>query len=566
VGGPITVKAYRTDLLAGLAISGLVLPESVAYAGIAGLPPLSGLLGALAGLTVYAMLGTSRYAIVAATSSSAVVLAAALHSMGSMPAAQALELSAGMVLMAGVLFLACSALHLGRLAQYIARPVVRGFSLGIAVVITAKQLAKLCGVHAANTALGPLLIELLEKHAQWQMPALLVGLVALALLVLLRRWPRIPATLVVLVLGVACIPLLGPFGAHIALVGKIELANVQWRLPQLQFAEWTRCAELAVALMLILFAESYGAVRSCALRHGDSISVNRELLALGAANIAAGFFQGVPVGAGYSATYTNESLGARSRLAGVAAAAGVAGALCFLQPWVARIPEPVLAAIVIFAMRHAASIEPLRPYLLWKRDRLLMVTAVAAVLVLGVLNGLVFAIAASLVMLIRNLSQPRLSVLGRLGGGHDYVSVIVHPNAVVEPGLLILRPEEPLFFANVEAVLDSAAGRLAVAPTIHTLVLSLEESPDLDGTAVEALGQFAAQVQRSGCELRLARLKDPVLEVLTIADLPGLRAAALSGGSVDAVVSAAQAARAGQSAPVLSYDKNTRSPAREEPP
>lgn len=545
------MKGYWPDLLAGLAVSGLVLPEAVAYAGIAGVPPLSGLLGAVAGLTVYALFGSSRYAIVAATSSSAAVLAGALHSIAGLPGAHALELSAGMVLMAGLLFMACSALQLGGLAQYIARPVVRGFSLGIAVVITAKQLAKLCGLHAVNTALGPLLIELFQRRAQWQTVSVLVGLVALALLVLLRRWPRIPSTLLVLVLGVVCLPLLGAHGASVALVGKIELADVHLGLPPLQLEEWTRVAELSVALMLILFAESYGAVRSCALRHGDPINVNRELLALGVANMAAGLLQGVPVGAGYSATYTNESLGARSRLAGVAAAASVGAALCFLQPWVARIPEPVLAAIVIFAMRHAASIE-LRPYLVWKRDRLVMVTAVAAVLVLGVLNGLIVAIAVSLVMLIRKLSQPRLSVLGRLAGGHDFVSTRARPDVVMVPGLLILRPEEPLFFANVEAVLDSAAARLATVPSTHTLVLSLEESPDLDGTAVEALGQFAAQVRRSACELRLARLKDPVLEVLTTAALPGMTGAALSGASVDAVVSAVQASRGSQSPPVLS--------------
>jgi SulP family sulfate permease len=236
----------------------------------------------------------------------------------------------------------------------------------------------------------------------------------------------------------------------------------------------------------------------------------------------------------------------------VAAAASVGAALCFLQPWVARIPEPVLAAIVIFAMRHAASLVPLRPYLLWKRDRLVMATAVAAVLVLGVLNGLIVAIAVSLAMLIRRLSQPRLSVLGRLRGGHDFVSVQIHPDAVREAGLLIVRPEEPLFFANVEAVLDSAAARLAATPSTHTMVLSLEESPDLDGTAVEALGQFAAQVLRSGCELRLARLKDAAFEVLSTAALPGITGAALSGGSVDAVVSAALVSHGGQSQPVLS--------------
>ncbi len=540
------MKARWPDLLAGLALSGLVLPEAVAYAGIAGLPPLSGLLGAVVGLGVYAVFGSSRFAIVAATSSSAAVLAGALHSLASVPAAQALEFAAAIVIMAGVLFMLCSALQLGRLAQYIARPVVRGFSLGIAVVIITRQFAKLCGVHAVQTALGPLLIELFQRRAQWQTVSLLIGLVALALLVLLRRWPRIPSTLVVLVLGVASLPWLGAHAAGVALVGKIELTQVQLRLPRLQIDEWTQAAELSVALMLILFAESYGAVRSCALRHGDAIRVNRELLALGAANMAAGLFQGMPVGAGYSATYTNESLGARSRLAGVVAALGVAAALVFLQAWVARIPEPVLAAIVIFAMRHAASLKPLRPYLVWKRDRVVMVAAVAAVLLLGVLNGLIVAIAVSLAMLLRNLSQPRFSVLGRLGGGHDFVSVEVHPDAVSVPGLLILRPEEPLFFVNVEAMLDSAAARLATAASVHTLVLSLEESPDLDGTAVEALGQFAAQVQGRACELRLARLKDPAFEVLSRAALPGMTGAALSGGSVDAVVGAAQAAHGSQ--------------------
>jgi MFS superfamily sulfate permease-like transporter len=351
----------------------------------------------------------------------------------------------------------------------------------------------------------------------------------------------------VIVLGVACMPLLGAHGAGVAVVGTIDLTDVRPHLPSLPIEEWIHVAELSVALMLILFAESYGSVRSCALRHGDSINVNRELLALGASNVAAGLFQGVPVGAGYSATYTNESLGARSRLAGVVAAAGVAAALCFLRPWVARIPEPVLAAIVLFAMRHAVSIEPLRPYLLWKRDRLAIAVAVAGVLVLGVLDGLLLAMAASLVLLIRKLSEPRLSVLGRLDGGHDFVNVGLHPEAVPVADVLILRPEVPLFFGNVDGVLDSAVARLAATRTAHTLVLSLEESPDLDGTAIEALGQFAAQVQRNGCALRLARLKDPTFAVLTIAAFPGLTGVALSGASVDAVVHEVLSARGGQS-------------------
>jgi MFS superfamily sulfate permease-like transporter len=468
------------------------------------------------------------------------VLASVLHSLPGVGAAQALTLAAALVLLAGLLFLLCSVLRLGRMAQFIARPVVRGFTLGLAVIITVRQLAKLCGFHGTQTALAPMIAELYTRRGEWHEASLLLGGGALLLLVLLRRWPRLPGTLIVLVAGILAVPWLGSDGGAIALVGRIDIGTIHARIPELDFETWFRTAELALALMLILFAESYSSVRSCALRHGERIDVNRELLALGVANLASGLFQGVPVGAGYSGTAANESFGARSRLAGAAAAIVIAAALCLLRDWVSRIPEPVLAAVVIFAMRHAVSLEPLRPYLLWKRDRQVVVIAVAAVLLLGVLDGLLVGIGVSLALLIRQLTQPKLTVLGRLGESHDFVRMGVRADVRPVPAVLILRPEEPLFFANVEAVLDSAAAQLAAASSVHTLVLSLEESPNLDGTCIEVLGQFAAQVLRDGRTLRLARLKEPVLEVLTSAALPGLTGPALSGSSVDAVVDALQ--------------------------
>jgi MFS superfamily sulfate permease-like transporter len=524
------------DLLAGAAIAGLVVPEALAYSGIAGVPPSAGLLGALAGLSCYALIGTSRFAIVSATSSSAALMAAALASMALATGAASPVLCGALVIASGVLFIACSALGLGRMAQFIARPVVRGFSLGIAAVITVRQLATLCGLAATHGNFVPLLLELLRRRSQWHLPSLLLGLAALLSLFLMQRWRRVPATLVVLAAGIAVIPLLGAHAQGIALVGRIDVGAMRPRLPSLPPDAWAHAAGLAFTLLLVLFAESYGAVRSCALRHGDTIGVNRELVALGIANLASGLFQGMPVGAGYSATFANEGLGARSRLAGLTAGVCVLLALAYLLAWVALVPQPVLAAIVIYAMRHALNPAPLRPYLAWKRDRLVLAVAVAAVLYFGILHGLLIAVAVSLALLVRELSQPRSSVLGRLGGGHDFVSIAAHPDAVTTPEVLILRPEEPLFYGNVEAVLDGATAQLASRPRARTLVLSLEESPDLDGTSIEALGEFARQLERSGCELRLARLKDPAFAVLATAALPGLAGAALSGASVDAVV------------------------------
>lgn len=542
--GQERVKRVAPDLVAGLSVAGLALPEALAYAGIAGVPPLAGLVAAIAGLACYALFGTSRYAIVTATSSSAAVLAGALHSIPGIGAAQAIAFAAALVLLAGALFLLCSVLRLGRMAQFIARPVVRGFTLGLAIVITVRQLPKLCGFHARETALAPMIGELYARRGEWQAASLLLGGAALLLLALLRRWPRLPGTLIVLVLGIVSVPWLAAHVGGVALVGTVDLGLISARIPSLDPETWFRAGELALALMLILFAESYSSVRGAALRHDERIDVNRELLALGVANLASGLLQGVPVGAGYSATTANESFGARSRVAGAAAAVFVAMALWLLRDWVARIPEPVLAAIVIFAMRHAVSLEPLRPYLLWKRDRPVVVTAFVAVLLLGVLNGLLVGIAVSLALLIRELTQPKLTVLGRLGESHDFVRLGVHADVHAVPGVLILRPEEPLFFANVEAVLDNAAAQLAATAPVHTLVLSLEESPNLDGTSIEVLGQFAAKLQREGRALRLARLKEPVIGVLTVAALPGLAGAALSGSSVDAVVATVVGARA----------------------
>jgi MFS superfamily sulfate permease-like transporter len=519
------------DLLAGLSLAGLILPEAVAYAGIAGLPPLSGLLAALAGLCCYALLGTSRFAIVAATSSSAAVLASALHSVPGLDGQELANVAGAIVMVSGLLFLICSALRLGALAQFIARPVVRGFALGLALVITVRQLGAILGIHAKTSALGPVILELAERHAEWQPASIVLGVGSLLLLAVLERWHRIPGALLVIVLASLAVPWASHLGGHVELVGRIQLAGFRLHWPALSVEQWSRIAELAVALLLILFAESYGSVRACALRHGDEVKVNRELFALGMANVAAGLLQGTPVGAGYSATTANEGLGARTRLSGFATACCIAAAIALLLRQIALIPEPVLAAIVIFALRHAVSIQPLRPYLLWKRDRFIVLVAIAAVLLLGVLDGLLAGIGVSLAMLIRDWATPRLTTLGRLGDGHDFVNIDLHRDARAVPGVLILRPEEPLFFGNVEAVLDGAAVRLKTSPDVRALVLSLEESPDLDGTAVEALGQFALQVEHIGRELRLARLKDPVVAVLNDARLPALRESALSGCS-----------------------------------
>jgi MFS superfamily sulfate permease-like transporter len=528
-----TRAASAADLLAGLSIAGLLLPEAVAYSGVANLPPQAGVIALFAGLVCYGLIGRSRFAIVSATSSSAVVLASAMLALGATGAAERAALAALLVLGAGVAFALCAALRLGVISNLIARPVLRGYAFGLALVIAVKQWPTIAGVHTTSGGFFALIAELARGLQSWQAPSLWCGIAALLGLFVLERVRRVPGTLVVITAGILAAPWLGVHG--VALTGPIDLTPA---LPQLALPEgihWPALAGFSLALMFILYAESYGSIRTYALKHDDAVQPNRDLFALGVANAVAGLLQGTPVGAGYSATSANEAAGAESRYAGLIAAAAVLLLVAVFLRWIERTPQPVLAAIVIHAVSKSLRIAVFRNYFRWQRDRQVALAAVLAVLVFGVLNGLLAAIAFSLVWLLRSLASPRLSVLGRVGE-HDYVSIERFPQAHTAPGMLVLRPEEPLFFANAEPLFAAARALVRAQPAAPVVVLNLEDSPDLDSTALETLAEFCAWLSARGAELRVARLKERAREALLRAELSLLPAATLDYSSVDDAV------------------------------
>ncbi|MDR0478538.1 MAG: SulP family inorganic anion transporter [Burkholderiaceae bacterium] len=522
------------DALAGLSIAGLLLPEAVAYSGIAGLPPLAGLIGLLSGLVVYALIGSSRFAIVSATSSSAAVLAATVLATPGANAAAQLTMAAALVIAAGVLFILAGAARLGGMADFISRPVLRGFSFGLALTIVIKELPKILAVTPRASDTPRLLLDLIGQATHANPYSTALGVVALALLFTLGRWQRVPATLLVIVLALAAGYGMDWQRYGIAVVGAINLQHLGLSLPQLDRAQWMQSAELGFALLLILYAESYGSIRGFALKRGDTVSANRDLIALGCANLVSGLLRGMPVGAGYSATSANEAAGAQTRQAGVFAAGVIAIIIAVFLPLLARIPEPVLAAIVIFSVSHSLHPSVFRPYWVWRRDRLVVVAALLAVLALGVLDGLLAAIGVSLLLTLRQFSEPKVSVLGRLRDSHDFVDIALHADARPIDGLLIARPEAPLFFANAERVLSKVRVLLQHnRPDMHTIMLSLEETPDLDSSVIEALRIFAGECTGRGQRLILARLKPAALSVLKRAADDVLRVDMFSELSVD---------------------------------
>lgn len=541
-----------SDWVAGLSMAGLLLPEAVAYAGIAGLPPQSGVVALFAGLLVYGLMGGSRFAIVSATSSSATVLLAACLPLAGNDLLVRAMFASGIVLVAGLLFGIAAAARLGMLSNFIAKPVLRGFALGLALTIVVRQLPHVLDVSSPRNDLPRFTWQLLVQWQHWNWAGLGVAVAALLMLIVLARWRRIPAALVVLACGIA-LDLTGWCAQwHVAAVGDMHLA---WPLPQwpaLSRSQWLQLPALAFALALILYAESYGSIRTLALRHGDSTQPNRDLLALGAANLTSGLLQGLPVGAGYSASSANEGAGAQTKAAGLIACAVVALAIALLLGWLAHIPQPVLAAIVIHAVGHTLNPRSLQPYFVWHRDRLLVLLAFAAVLMLGVLDGLLVAVAGSLLLWVRSFSRPRISWLGQMPHSRDYVDALRHPEALVPGGLLIARPEAPLFFGNADTVCTAVQERVLAQPQARGLVLSLEESGDLDGSSVESLCDLAQFLQRQGIVLVLARVKDHVRDLLDRVQSPQLSASCYSAWSVDDAVQQLQAQLAqlaGSSAP-----------------
>lgn len=394
-------------------------------------------------------------------------------------------LAAVVVGLTGLLFTVAAVINLGGLTGFISRPVLRGFAFGIAITIVLHQLPVLAGVRVQAPDIFGFCTELMRSIPSWRLASVVTGTAALVGLLLLRRFPSIPGAFLVLVAGIITASWFNLEARGVALVGHVDMALVPPTLPQLDWSGYSRLTQLAVPLVLILFAESWGTIRTLALRHGDPVDANRELAALGVANLSSALVQGMPVGAGFSAGSASEAAGSTSRVTGIIAALGLAVMALFAMPLIARLPEPVLAAVVVAALLHALNPSPI--IRLWKldRDQFVALGAALGVLVLGVLNGMLLAIGLSLAALIQRLATPRVARLGQLGAGHDYVDVARHIDAVAPSDVAIWRPTAPLFFANAERMLGLVLSGTRADPSLHAIVLSLEESYDLDSTALD---------------------------------------------------------------------------------
>ena len=509
----------RGDVLAGIVVTALVVPKSLGYAEIAGVPVQNGLYAAAVGGILYALFCTSRQISTGPSSSLAAVAggAALATSLGGQ---QAVELVTAITLVAGLLFLLLAVFKLGRIAQFLSKPVVVGFLAGAAVDVTIGELPKLTGTSTSGDNAWRELSSWIGSLDDVHGTTLLVGLVALVVIFGLRVVaPKVPGSLVLVVGGLLASAVFD-LGAHgVALVGDVPRGLPAPELPSLDlfrdhaFTIFTA----AIAILLIGFSQTAGDARAFATRHRYRIDVDQEALAQGMANVGAGVFQGMPVTTSLSGSSLNESAGARTPLASLITGGLLILTLIALAPLFSELPKPVLAALIIDAVvMGMIDIPEFRRLFRIKRfDFYMAIAAVVGVLSVGVLAGVVVGVALSLAWLVYVTTAPKMPLLAREPGTRILRESGENPDDESFPGLAVVRLDGGLFFATADALHDRLREIVQEGvPPIHAVILDLGSVDFIDSQGAGKLTELQQLADGYGITMRLARVKPGVMTVL----------------------------------------------------
>jgi len=502
-------KWLLLDLIAGLTVCAILVPEGMAYAELAGMPPETAFYAAPIALLAYAVLGSSRQLVVAVSSAIAIMSAATISGLAAAGSVEYAALTAALAILAGLVSIAAGALKLGRIAQFFSESVLIGFVFGLALLISIKQIPKLLGIEAHGESAVDLVRAIIPQLRETDLLTLAVGLAGIAgMVVLERRLPRVPAALVVLLASIAASVVFGLEAHGVHVVGDLPAGLRGPTLPGVGLDKLPLLFAGAVGIALVAFAEAIGPANEFARAHGGRIDPNRELIAIGASNTGAGLFTGFPIGSSLSKSAANDRAGAKTPASLVTAAAATALVALFLTPLFEPLPEATLGAIVIVAVTGMMKVGKMRR--LWELRRIdfwLAMIALVGVLVMPTLEALAIAVAVSLAVLVWRTSEGRLTFLGRATGGMEPVDLRDEPTAAV-PGLVIVRPDEMLFFANVASVRESIIEAVAgMDPRPSVVLLDLSLTPEVDIPVVESLEGLHQRLAADGIELWLAHLR-----------------------------------------------------------
>lgn len=506
----------RSDLVAGVTVWALLVPGGVAYAQLAGVPAVAALSAAPAALLAYALLGGSRQGVVGNTSALSIMSAATIAPLAAGGSARYAALTAGLALLVGALALLGGLARLGFVASFLSRPVLTGFIFGLSLVVAVGQAPKLFGLPSGHGNAFVRSWDLVTRLGHANGWTLLVGALSLALLFGLARFaPRVPAALAAVAFGILVVSLFGLTRHGVAVVGDVPKGLPRGGLPGLNWRDAAALLPGALGMVLVGYAEHLGAINPSARRYHHEIDPNGELIALGVANLGAGLCRGFAVGGGLSQTTVNDVAGARTQVAGIVAAALIVLTGLLLTPLFYNLPQATLAAIIIAAVWGLFDVgEMQRFYRLSREAFIFALTALLGELVFNVLPGLLLAVGLSFVVLIYRSSRPHVAVLGRFPGGHGYADLSLHPENETIPGLVIVRLDAQLFFANDAVLRDHLRALAHATPAPRAMLLDLEATTLLDISSADMLAEVVTELKAEGITLLLARVRDPVLEML----------------------------------------------------
>jgi high affinity sulfate transporter 1 len=516
------LAAYRLqwlphDAIAGVTLAAYGIPVSLAYASLAGLPPQYGIYCYLVGGLFYALFGSSRQLAIGPTSAISMLIGVTVAGMAAGDPARWADIAALTALVIAAMCVVAWLLRLSSLVNFISETILLGFKAGAALTIALTQLPKLFGVKGGGEHFFERILVLANQLPDTNLAVLAFGLAALALLLLGEKFlPGRPIALLVVMISIVVLSVapLGSLGFKV--VGALPTGLPAFHLPGLRVVDVDGVLPLAFACMLLAYVESVSAARALAQAHGDEIDPRQELLGLGAANLGAALFQAYPVAGGLSQSSVNDKAGARTPLALVFASVTIGLCLMYLTGLLANLPNVVLAAIVLVAVKGLINITELRH--VWRVSRFefgVSMVAFAAVLLLGILKGVIVAVLVSLMLLIRRAAYPHVAFLGNIPGTRGYSDIERNPDNQAVPGALVFRVEASLLYFNVEHVRDAVWEQIRATPgPLNLVVCDLSASPAVDLSGARMLENLHKELQAAGIRLRLVAAHAAVRDIL----------------------------------------------------
>jgi high affinity sulfate transporter 1 len=513
---PFRRQWLARDIVAGVVLTTLLVPQGMAYAELAGLPPITGLYTSILCLLGYAVFGPSRILVLGPDSSLGPMIAATILPLiaANGDAERAIALASALAIMVAAIMIVAAVGRLGFIADLISKPTMIGYMNGLALTILVGQLPKLFGFKISAEGLIAEFADFVKglAHGEAVPAAAAVGIAGIALILVLQRWlPKVPAVLIMVVLAIAATSVFSLASHGVDLVGVLPKGFPPLTIPHIHVSDLGPLVAGALGIAVVSLADTISTASAFAERTGQEINGNAEMVGIGMANLAAGLFQGFPVSTSGSRTAVAERAGAKTQLTGVTGAALIILMIVLVPGLFRNLPQPALAAVVITASLSLADIPgTVRLWRQRKTEFSLSITAFLGVALLGVLPGIAIAVGLSILNVFRRAWRPYQTVLGRAEGIEGYHDIRSYPDASHLPGLVIYRFDGPLFFANAKTFRDAVMRLASGEPKPRWILIAAEPVTDVDTTASDVLEDLDETLNDQGISLVFAELKDPV--------------------------------------------------------